>query len=102
MWSNRLGVWQFLADLPYDHISLDTAWKIFWTVYCKQSSQGMSLGPRSVGGGAAGCRDNLPPRVGGRGEEEDEEGPMLACLSPDHSPKSVQEIKEALKGKGFQ
>ncbi len=46
-------------------------------------------------GGAPSCHGNQLPSSGDRGE-----GPVLASLSPDHSPASVEEIKEALKGKG--
>ena len=80
---SRLGVWQFLADMPYGSVSLATTWKIFWNIYCKQACGGGGIpGPRGGAGGSEVV-------CGGA-------GPVL--LSPDASPTSIEEIQEALKG----
>lgn len=31
--SQRLGSWQFIADMPFDNVSKDTMWKILWLLH---------------------------------------------------------------------
>ena len=83
--SFRLGVWQFLADMPYDSVSLATTWKIFWNIYCKERRGGGSVFPSAAGDRSR--HGSVMTR---------ETGPAL--LSPDSSPTSIDHIKEALKG----
>lgn len=78
--ASRLGVWQFLADMPFDSISLCITWKIFWNIYCKETS-GKSVTTMT------GCPDNT---------SSNEAEP--AVLSPDSSPSCIAEIQEAMKG----
>lgn len=88
IFSHRMGVWQFLADMPYDSVSLGTIWKIFWNIYCKQSSDTASRRGEAVRTGS-GSRGNSLPRAA-------ELEPV--SLSPDHSPAGVGEIQDAMKG----
>ena len=47
--SDRLGAWQFMADMPYSSISLLTLWKILWTLYHYQITNRQSVIPGEVG-----------------------------------------------------
>lgn len=31
--SHKLGAWQFLADMPFETVSLEAVWKIFWLIH---------------------------------------------------------------------
>ncbi len=73
--SFRLGAWQFLADMPYDSVSTETVWKIFWNIYCKPSTDSLVM---------SGCYGN------NTGVSRDNQREMSPCSVPD--------IQEAMKG----
>ena len=31
--SHKLGAWQFLADMPFETVSLEAVWKVFWLIH---------------------------------------------------------------------
>ncbi len=76
IFSFRLGAWQFLADMPYDSVSMETVWKIFWNIYCKPSPDSLVT---------SGCYGN---NGGGVARDNQRES----------SPDSVSDIQEAMKG----
>ena len=40
----RLGAWQFMADMPYNTVTLPTLWKILWILYNYQLTSMPSTG----------------------------------------------------------